>query len=181
MSASVALLLSIRDARQAFNTESSIFLSERLVQSDPAESHKCILAESYLMSQQYSNAYQLLLKCDSPRARFLKAKACFRLEKLEEAADLLQINPPKTESKSKPKTRNHNYLLNIKKGLTSFSDFFGSKKKSKKESLNKISVPKSFISPDINKGGEGNGSSNQGNEAGTAIVLCLDSWKLLVH
>ena len=207
-----ALLSEIQSARDAFNLDSSNFLAERLVQIDPSEPHLNILAESYLQSRQFSQARQLLQNCQGKRSRYLLALACFKLDKLKEAEQVLtsskkfgvedflsQGKDPKEMGKSfgkmgkdyfggisvgvasglisqKPmanysdnfqlqraeqesesgnpffvshkKGGNSQYLLNwTKKGLNTFTDFFGKKPKKKQEE----NTPKPQETPKMGK------------------------------
>jgi hypothetical protein len=207
-----ALLLEIQEARNAFNLTSSTFLAERLVQVSPCEEHLNILAESYLQSRNFSQARGLLLNCSGPRSRYLLALACFKLDKLKEAEQVLtcpkksgvedflgNAKDPLDISKSfgklgkeyfngismglpqglmgqKPmanysetfqgpvqnvdsdsgnsflmsqkKSGTSQYLLNwTKKGLNTFTDFFGKKPKKKGEENKKTQDPKSATKP----------------------------------
>ena len=149
---SLALLEQIQQSRTAFNFRSSIFLSERLVQLEPSEENKCILAECYIQSNSFSQVYDLLKGAVSDRAKYLFAFASFKLDKLVEAATALtKISCNKINNSSnitgmpgngfyrreKP-SKTSQFLINLtKKGLNSFTDFFGKKKKKQQIILEK--------------------------------------------
>ena len=165
MSSTEALLNEILQARNAFNTESTIFLSERLVQLDPSEANKSILAEAYISANSYNQAYELLTDSVSDRARYLRAYVSFKLDKLIEASASLMKGEGKEQEFGKIKVQGQSgsffnpekkagarhYLYNLtKKGLNSFSDFFG-KKKNKEGGTETVSKP------------SGNPPNNNGN------------------
>eukprot|EP00042_Codosiga_hollandica_P040945 m.359353 g.359353 ORF g.359353 m.359353 type:complete len:750 (+) comp55993_c1_seq5:3-2252(+) len=65
--------------------EDAVFLAERLYFQEGSEGNSELLAECYFQSGQYQRAYSTLRPCTHPAARYLFARCCVRLNKLQEA------------------------------------------------------------------------------------------------
>eukprot|EP00040_Diaphanoeca_grandis_P018687 m.98309 g.98309 ORF g.98309 m.98309 type:complete len:737 (-) comp27050_c1_seq1:33-2243(-) len=84
MAAAVALKQAVEHSLQWYNYDNAIFLAERLVGEERNDETLLVLATAHFRAGRYSNAYSILNAQKSPSCRFLFARCCLELDRLQE-------------------------------------------------------------------------------------------------